>query len=62
MYGRVFFIALTLLASLATALVYGLGGSLVISGAFQLGTLVALAACSAGCTGRSPRCPTSRST
>jgi ATP-binding cassette, subfamily B, bacterial len=43
MYGRVFFIALTLLASMATALVYGLGGSLVISGAFQLGTLVALA-------------------
>ncbi len=44
MYGRVFFIALTLLASMATALVYGLGGSLVISGVFQLGTLVALAA------------------
>jgi ATP-binding cassette, subfamily B, bacterial len=43
MYGRVFFIALTLLASMATALVYGLGGSLVISGVFQLGTLVALA-------------------
>ena len=43
MYGRVFFIALTLLASMATALVYGLGGSLVIRGVFQLGTLVALA-------------------
>jgi ATP-binding cassette subfamily B protein len=43
MYGQVFFIALTLLASMATALVYGLGGSLVISGVFQLGTLVALA-------------------
>ena len=43
MYGRVFFIALALLASMATALVYGLGGSLVISGVFQLGTLVALA-------------------
>jgi ATP-binding cassette, subfamily B, bacterial len=42
MYGQVFFIALTLLAALATAVVYGLGGSLVIHGAFQLGTLVAL--------------------
>jgi ATP-binding cassette, subfamily B, bacterial len=42
MYGQVFFIALTLLAALATAVVYGLGGSLVIRGAFQLGTLVAL--------------------
>ncbi len=42
MYGQVFFIALTLLAAMATAVVYGLGGSLVISGAFQLGTLVAL--------------------
>jgi ATP-binding cassette subfamily B protein len=38
----VFFISLTLLAALATALVYGLGGSLVISGALQVGTLVAL--------------------
>jgi ATP-binding cassette subfamily B protein len=42
MYGQVFFISLTLLAALATALVYGLGGSLVISGALQVGTLVAL--------------------
>jgi ATP-binding cassette subfamily B protein len=42
MYGQVFFIALTMLAALATAVVYGLGGSLVIHGAFQLGTLVAL--------------------
>jgi ATP-binding cassette, subfamily B, bacterial len=42
MYGQVFFIALTLLAALATAVVYGLGGSLVIHGVFQLGTLVAL--------------------
>ena len=42
MYGQVFFIALTLLAALATAVVYGLGGTLVINGAFQLGTLVAL--------------------
>ena len=44
MYGQVFFVALTLLASLVTALVYGLGGVLVINGTFQLGTLVALTA------------------
>jgi ATP-binding cassette subfamily B protein len=43
MYGRVFFIALVLLASMATALVYGLGGSLVIGGSISLGALVALA-------------------
>ncbi|HWG13897.1 MAG TPA: ABC transporter ATP-binding protein [Streptosporangiaceae bacterium] len=42
MYGQVFFIALTLLAAMATAVVYGLGGSLIIHGVFQLGTLVAL--------------------
>ena len=42
MYGQVFFISLTLLAALATAVVYGVGGSLVIRGALQLGTLVAL--------------------
>jgi ATP-binding cassette subfamily B protein len=44
MYGSTLFIALSLLASMATAVVYGLGGSLVIHGAIQLGTLVALAA------------------
>ena len=43
MYSRVFATTLTLLAALATALVYGFGGSLVLDGAFQLGTLVALA-------------------
>ena len=43
MYGRVFFTALVLLASVATALVYGLGGSLVIQGTISLGALVALA-------------------
>ncbi|HTS98919.1 MAG TPA: ABC transporter ATP-binding protein, partial [Streptosporangiaceae bacterium] len=43
MYGSVLFIALTLLASLATAVVYGVGGKLVIDGAFQVGALVALA-------------------
>jgi ATP-binding cassette subfamily B protein len=43
MYGSALFIALTLLASLATAVVYGVGGDLVIHGAFQVGALVALA-------------------
>ncbi len=43
MYGSALFIALTLLASLATAVVYGVGGKLVIDGAFQIGALVALA-------------------
>jgi ATP-binding cassette, subfamily B, bacterial len=42
MYGQVFFVSITLLASVVTALVYGLGGSLVIKGALQIGTLVAL--------------------
>ena len=43
MYGSALFIALSLLASLATAVVYGVGGKLVIDGAFQIGALVALA-------------------
>ncbi|MFI0479930.1 ABC transporter ATP-binding protein [Actinomadura sp. 9N215] len=43
MYGRVFFTALTLVAALATAMVFGVGGFLAADGAFQLGTLVALA-------------------
>jgi ATP-binding cassette, subfamily B, bacterial len=43
MYGSTLFIALTLLASMATAVVYGVGGNLVVRGAFQVGTLVALA-------------------
>jgi ATP-binding cassette subfamily B protein len=42
MYGQVFFVAITLLTSLITAVVYGVGGSLVIRGAFEIGTLVAL--------------------
>ena len=42
MYGQVFFVALTLLASVVTAVVYGLGGTLVIHGTLQIGTLVAL--------------------
>lgn len=42
MYGSVFFVALTMLAALVTAVVYGLGGSLVIHGTIQLGTMIAL--------------------
>jgi ATP-binding cassette subfamily B protein len=44
MVGRIFYSALALVAALATALVYGLGGHLVISGTVSLGTLLALAA------------------
>ncbi|HEV2370816.1 MAG TPA: ABC transporter ATP-binding protein [Streptosporangiaceae bacterium] len=44
MFGATLFIALTLLASMATAVVYGLGGGLVNHGAFKIGALVALAA------------------
>ena len=42
MYGQVFFISLTLMAALATAVVYGLGGTLVVRSVLQIGTLVAL--------------------
>jgi ATP-binding cassette subfamily B protein len=44
MYGRVFFTALALVASLATALVYGVGGILAIDQTIEVGTLVALTA------------------
>ncbi len=44
LYARYFFLGLTFLASLATALVYGIGGWLAIDGVLQVGTLVALAA------------------
>ena len=44
MYSRVFFVSLMLVASLATALVYGLGGRLAIEGVLRIGTLVALTA------------------
>ncbi|MEU1881792.1 ABC transporter ATP-binding protein [Streptosporangium sp. NPDC020072] len=44
MYGTVFRVALGLVAALATALVYGVGGVLAVGGAFELGTLVALTA------------------
>ncbi len=44
MSNRVFFTALTLVASLATAIVYGVGGMLAIAGTLTVGTLLALAA------------------
>ena len=42
MANRWFFTALTLVAAIATAVAYGLGGNLVIAGALTLGTLLAL--------------------
>ncbi len=44
MYGRIFFVALTLVASLATAIVYGFGGRLAAERELEVGTLVALTA------------------
>ncbi|HYO33326.1 MAG TPA: ABC transporter ATP-binding protein [Nocardioidaceae bacterium] len=44
MTGRIFYSALALVAALATALVYGVGGHLAISGGVSVGTLLALAA------------------
>jgi ATP-binding cassette subfamily B protein len=44
MYGRIVMTSLGLLAALATALVYGLGGVMAISGSLGIGTLVALTA------------------
>ncbi|MFM8516191.1 MAG: ABC transporter ATP-binding protein [Actinomycetota bacterium] len=44
MANRYFFTALTLVAALATALTYGVGGNLVIAGTISLGTLIALVA------------------
>lgn len=43
MYGRIFFVALTLVASLAAALVYGVGGVLAVQGQLDAGTVVSLA-------------------
>ena len=43
MYGRTFFTALTLVAALATALVYGLGGWFAFNGSLSPGDVVALA-------------------
>jgi ATP-binding cassette subfamily B protein len=44
MYGRVFFVSLMLVASLATAVVYGVGGTFAALGTIQVGTIVALTA------------------
>ena len=44
MYARIFFVALMLTASLATALVYGWGGLLSLKGVLDVGTVVALTA------------------
>ncbi|MFD6939509.1 ABC transporter ATP-binding protein [Streptomyces goshikiensis] len=41
-YGRLLFIIVTVLTSLTTALVYGLGGALTIDGVLPIGTLVAM--------------------
>jgi ATP-binding cassette subfamily B protein len=43
-YARMFFVALTLTAALATALVYGWGGLLTLNHTLQVGTLVAMTA------------------
>ncbi len=43
-YGSVLMVSLSLLAAVSTALVYGVGGALAISGTIGVGTLVALAA------------------
>jgi ATP-binding cassette subfamily B protein len=43
-YGRIYFILMTLLAALITAALYGEGGTLVVRHTLQLGTLVALVA------------------
>jgi ATP-binding cassette subfamily B protein len=42
MYSRIFFAALMLVAALATALVYGWGGYQAVTGALDVGTVVAL--------------------
>ena len=41
-YARVFLVALTLTASLATAIVYGFGGVAAVRGTLEVGTVVAL--------------------
>ena len=44
MTNTIFFVALTTVATIATSIVYGFGGSLVVSGVLTLGTLLALTA------------------
>ena len=43
-YARFFFVALSLTAALATAIVYGVGGVAAVNGELQVGTVVALTA------------------
>ena len=43
MYGRVFIVALSLVAALAQALTYGLGGTLALNGSLEPGAVVSLA-------------------
>ncbi|WP_322759242.1 ABC transporter ATP-binding protein [Frankia sp. Cr2] len=42
MYGRIFFVSLTMVGSLATAIVYGVGGRFAAEGVLEVGTVVAL--------------------
>ena len=44
LYGRVFFVALGLVAAIGAVAIYGVGGHLVVSGSISTGTLVAMAA------------------
>jgi ATP-binding cassette subfamily B protein len=44
MLGRVFFVALGLVAAIGTAAIYGIGALMVVDGTIEVGTLVALAA------------------
>jgi ATP-binding cassette subfamily B protein len=44
LYGRVFFVALGLVAAIGTAAIYGIGALMVVDGSISTGTLVALAA------------------
>jgi len=44
MYGRTFLTSLTLVGAVGTAVVYLIGGRLVVSGAISIGTLIALGA------------------
>ncbi len=41
-YARIYFVALTLTASMATAIVYGFGGVAAVHGTLEIGTVVAL--------------------
>lgn len=43
MYGRIFFVSLTLCSALATAVVYGWGGVMAVDAVINVGTVVALA-------------------